>query len=293
MLRKKLVSFRIFYLDFNYFLKILKLSLLIFIDSIAFYLMWNSDLFLLSIFDYMESISVYSISLQLSTIFFSFSVTLSEFYFPSTMKNLNGNSPTFLISNQIYKVMSVKFPLIIFGLLLFIGFGEKFIFLWLGESFVSSFYISLILIIPISLLGIIDVTVYVMFAMNKQIVKSLSHFGFSIINILLTILSIPYFGIYGAAISTAFGIIFSSFIFIPLYLFFTFKVNVYFMFFKLLLKYTFQIIFMIITIVLLKLFNIDEFIDLFYSSIIYLVTFFSLFYIIQNYFNKKSSISPF
>ena len=112
----------------------------------------------------------------------------------------NGNKKVSSIFIRVSRIQLYIMALIMFG---FITFGKQFIILWVGNDYVSAYYILLLLLIP----GIVPLTqnigISILQAKNKHKFRSVLYIGIAILNIFISIPLAKKYGGIGAAIGTA------------------------------------------------------------------------------------------
>ena len=85
----------------------------------------------------------------------------------------------------------------------FIVLGKEFYSLWLGDSFSDCYYLTLILIIPVTITMSQNVALSVLRAKNKMGYRTVTLAISCVINIVVSVIGICIFGYWGAAIGTA------------------------------------------------------------------------------------------
>ena len=89
----------------------------------------------------------------------------------------------------------------------FILYGKEFIIFWAGQGYDEAYYVTLLLIIPVSVPLCQTLGVDIQQAMNKHKYRSVVYAIISIGNVLISIPLSMKFGAVGAAIGTAIGLI--------------------------------------------------------------------------------------
>lgn len=203
--------------DYGYSKKILAYSLIVFVDAIAFHFFWAADTFIIGIYISSAAIAVYSIGTLLSSLFFAFSIVISDVLMPDVVKQVASGSEDKELTSHMIKIGRIKFIILALPTLGFIFVGKQFINLWVGKEFHEAYVIALLILIPQMISALTDVGLYVMWAKNKHKVKSFVSLGICIINIFLTIILVQKYGIIGAAISTCFAFVAGYLVFNSVY----------------------------------------------------------------------------
>ncbi len=189
----------------KYAKKILSYSMIVFIDAIAFHMFWNADNFIIGIFLSSSAIAIYSIGTQISTLFFSFSLIVSDVIMPSIVNQVTNNATDEELTKSVIKIGRIKLIIIALPVIGFIFLGKSFIYFWVGDGFSVAYKIALLVIIPSMIAALYDAGLYIMWAKNKHKIKSIVSLIISLLNIVITILLVKVIGIIGAAIGTAFA----------------------------------------------------------------------------------------
>lgn len=189
----------------KYAKEILSYSLIVFIDAIAFHLFWNADNFIIGIFLSSSAIAVYSIGAQISSLFFSFSIIVSDVIMPGIVTQVTNQASDEELTMSMIKIGRIKLILIALPVIGFIFLGKSFIHFWVGDGYAEAYSIALLVIIPSMIAAVYDAGLYIMWAKNKHKVKSIVSLIISGLNIVITVVLVRVIGIIGAAIGTAFA----------------------------------------------------------------------------------------
>ena len=183
--------------------EVLFYSFFIFLNIIIDNIYNNTDQVILGIVSGTIAVSVYSVSLKISQINMRFSTTISGLFFPRINKLLAEKDGDKKVSDVFIRVSRIQLyvmALILFG---FIIFGKQFIILWVGDGYIDSYYILLLLMIPSIVPLTQNIGISILQAKNIHKFRSIIYFIIAILNILISIpLARKYAGV-GAAIGTA------------------------------------------------------------------------------------------
>lgn len=204
-------------IDLKYAKLILSYSLIVFVDAVAFHFFWAADTFIIGIFISSSAIAIYSIGTLLASLFFAFSIVISDVLMPDVVKQVTSGADDSQLSTHMIKIGRIKLIVLALPTLGFVFLGVQFINLWVGKDFHEAYPVALLTLLPQMLSALMDVGLYVMWAKNKHKVKSFVSLGICILNIFLTIILVQKYGIIGAAISTAFAYIAGYIIFNSIY----------------------------------------------------------------------------
>lgn len=204
-------------LDSEYSKKVLFYSLIVFVDAIAFHFFWAADTFIIGIYISSAAIAIYSIGTLLSSLFFAFSIVISDVLMPDIVKQVALGTDDSELTAHMIKIGRIKFIVLALPTLGFIFLGKQFINLWVGKDFAEAYPVAILILVPQMIAALADVGLYVMWAKSKHKVKSFVSLGICIINIFLTIVLVQKYGIIGAAISTCLAYVAGYLIFNSIY----------------------------------------------------------------------------
>lgn len=202
---KKLgMRFKFNNLDFKLIKEIAVFSSYIFLYIVMDQVLWNVDKFILGIFWGTNEVAVYSLASQLSIYYISLVTTVSSVFVPRVNQIvLSGNSSSVddELTELVIKVGRIQFVISLYIMLGIVFIGKSFIVLWAGKNYIDSYYIALLLIIPVTFPLIQSLGIEIQRAKNRQKFLALVYIGIAVFNILL---SIPLAKLYGG-IGSAFG----------------------------------------------------------------------------------------
>lgn len=185
----------------------------VFVDKIN----WSVDQFILGAVSGSVAVSIYAIASQLNTLFINLSTAISGVLLPKVSKMIANKATNEELTDEFIKVGRIQY-LIIFlmasGLAMF---GKEFIITWVGENFIESYYIALILIVPLCFPLIQNLGISIMQAKNMHKFRSVLLVVIAIINIIISIpLAKTYNGI-GSAIGTSISLVIGNIIILNVY----------------------------------------------------------------------------
>ncbi len=233
-------------IDLGYYKKILSYSLIVFIDAIAFHFFWAADVFIIGVLISSSAIAVYAIGTLIASLFFAFSIVISDVLMPEIVKMVTQGSDDKALTDHMIKIGRIKFIFLALPTIGFIFLGKQFIHLWVGYEFSEAYYIALLILIPQMISALTDVGLYIMWAKNKHLVKTFVSLAICIINIFLTIYLVKEYGIIGAAVSTCLAFIFGYLIFNSIYFHKVLKLDMVLFTKKILNKFIFGILIVLV-----------------------------------------------
>jgi O-antigen/teichoic acid export membrane protein len=267
------------------FKTILGYSIWLFIGTIVDKINWSVDNFILGAVSGTIAVSIYSVASQLNSLFVNLSTAISNVLLPKMSKMVAKNANSTELTNEFIKVGRIQYYIIFLmssGLVLF---GKNFIKIWLGSDFIESYYVALILVLPICFPLIQNLGLSIMQAMNKYKFRSITTAIMAIINAIISIFLAKKYGPIGAALGTGISIFVCNTIIMNIYYYKVIKIDII-EFWKNIISMTIKFaIPVLVIIVLLQVIKLNSLLTMIILIPIY-VTMFSLicyFIVINNY----------
>ena len=236
--KKKLnINIKFMGFDKNLFKTILGYSIWIFLGVIVDKVNWSVDQFVLGSVAGTVAVSIYSAASTINSLFVNLSTAINSVLLPKMSKMVAKNASNEEITNEFIKVGRIQYLIIFLMCSGLVMFGKEFFIAWVGEKFINSYYIAIILIIPLCVPLIQNLGISIMQAKNMHKFRSLLYFFIAIANIGISIpLAKAYQGI-GSAIGTSLSLIIGNIIIINIYYYKKVGINVI-KFWKQILKMT-------------------------------------------------------
>ncbi len=203
-LRKLKIKPRFKNLDFSVFKEIVGFSAFIFLMEIANMIYNATDRVLLGAMVSTVSVSVYTVGATISTYLNTFTTAISGVLMPRVTSMIFGGASKKEIDDIFIKVGRLQFIIVSFAISAFVVFGRQFMPMFAGEGYDNSYWIAVILMVPLAVPLIQSVAVNILTARNKHKFRSVVLLGVAVFNVGLTVVSIKLGmeGI-GAAIASA------------------------------------------------------------------------------------------
>ena len=244
------------------FKTILGYSIWLFIASIVDKINWGVDSFVLGAVSGTIAVSIYSVAAQLNTLFINLSTAVSSVLLPKVSKMVANNATSEDLTKEFIKVGRIQYYVILLMCSGLIIFGKQFINVWVGSEYNESYYVSLILIIPLCIPLIQNLGISIMQAMNKYKFRSISMFIMAVINIIISIILAKMYGPKGAAFGTGLSLILCNGIVMNIYYYKEIKLDI-FKFWKNIIAMTIKLLIPNVVIVpFIKYTNYSNFITL-------------------------------
>lgn len=183
-------------------------SFFLFLNSIIDQINWNLDKYILGRMVGTAAIAIYSVGAQINNIYIQITDMLATVLAPrvnelvALEKNPLPKLNTLFIMIgrlQAYIIMAV-----ISGFLIY---GKEFIVLWAGKEYTQAYYVTLFLIIPVSIPLCQTLGVDIQRALNKHQYRSIVYACIAISNVIISIPLAQLFGAVGTAMGTGISLI--------------------------------------------------------------------------------------
>lgn len=202
------VKFNFHAFEFSLVKEISVFSSFLFLNSIIEQINWNVDKFILGRAVGTTAIAVYSVGAQINNIYIQITDMLASVLAPKINKLVASEKESTRILNDLFikvgRLQAYIIMLILFG---FILYGKEFIYFWAGKGYDEAYYVTLLLIVPISIPLCQTIGVDIQQAMNKHQYRSIVYAIIAVGNVLISIPLAIHFGAIGAAMGTAIGLI--------------------------------------------------------------------------------------
>lgn len=194
-------SFRSFH--FSLVREIGAFSFFLFLNSVIDQINWNVDKFLLGRFVGAAAIAVYSVGAQINNIYVQLTDMVATVLAPRVNQiAANEQTPMAQLNALFVKVGRLQ-SLIVFAVVFgFTLFGKAFITLWAGPEYEEAYYVTLLLIVPVSIPLCQTLGVDIQRALNKHQYRSVIYALMSLANLGISIPLAKHFGAIGAALGT-------------------------------------------------------------------------------------------
>lgn len=187
-----------------------------FLNRVSELLKLRIDAMVISIFMVVSDVTVYSVASRLFDYFNEIIVSIvgfSDAYFARHDGSKEIDKMTFVLSN-FTKTTTVISVFIGLSLILY---GKYFIVRWVGYEFIQSFPVLICLVAPGILYAIQDPLRRLFFATSKHHLLSYMSLLEGVLNTILSLILVKFYGLIGVALGTAIPSLLFSIIFIPIY----------------------------------------------------------------------------
>ena len=182
-------------------------SFFIFINEIISQINWNVDKVLLGLFYGTVMTAIYGIGSQIDIVYRTLSNSISSVFAPQVNRIIAGDDSGIEISGLFCRIGRIQWFVLAPVLLGFVGFGRYFVALWAGSEYEESYYVALLLILPVTVPMIQNIGIEIQRAMNKHQFRSIIYAIMALANICISIPLCKQYGAIGCAAGTSISLI--------------------------------------------------------------------------------------
>lgn len=205
-IRRLGMRFRFSSLRWGLFREIAVFSSFIFINIVVDQINWNIGNILLAAYHGTLLVSVYGLASQLNTYYMSFSTAVSSVFVPKVNQMIAKNNDQDL-SDLFIRVGRVQFLILMLVCTGFILFGKPFIAKWGGMGYEKAYDVALLFIVSVTVPSIQNIGIEIQRAKNMHRFRSLVYIVMAALNVLMSLLLCPRYGVVGCAIGTALSLV--------------------------------------------------------------------------------------
>lgn len=211
------IRIRLYFWDKAVFLESGKYTILMFLTSIAAQINGNVDNVLIGVMSGPTFVTVYSFGLLIFGMFEQLSTSVSSVMLPTVTRLIEREEGMSAVVDLVVQAGRIQFMLLGAALAGFACIGRDFIRLWLGTGFDDVYIITLILMTPALFELCVNVCLSILRAKNMLTFRTLTLFGSTILNVIVTVIAIRCWSYIGAALGTAASFIVGSLLIMNVY----------------------------------------------------------------------------
>lgn len=218
---------RLTYINKRELLEMLSFSVAILLQAVVNQVNNNVDTMILgAMIPQKQIITMYSSALIIYSTYNSLVSVMSSFFLPKATrlvtKNATGEQLTdFVIAPGRYQAVIAVAVVLGFAL-----FGKDFIAVWIGPQYSQAYYVTLMLIVPVTIPLVENTAISILDATLKRIFRSVVLVIMAAINVAVSIALVYFMGFWGAAIGTVLSILVGHVWLMNWYYKKTFKMNI-------------------------------------------------------------------
>lgn len=212
--------------DKKMFIEMFTYSFFIFLAVVVDKVNWSVDQIIIGIVSGTVAVSIYSIASQLNQLFILLSTAVSGVFLPKMSKMVANGATSDKLTDEMIKVGRIQYYIIFLMASGFVLVGKNFIIWWVGVEYMESYYIALLLIIPLCFPLIQNLGISIMQAMNKHKFRAILTSIMAVINIFISYFLTKSYGAMGAAFGTALSLVICNIVIMNIYYKVALKLNV-------------------------------------------------------------------
>lgn len=268
-------------IQFGLFKEVIGYSFFIFLGVIVDQINWNTGQIILGAVSGTAAVAIFAIAIQFIKIYLQFSTSISGLFLPRVSMMVANNADSNELSNMMIKVGRIQYIIMALILTGFILFGYEFIGIWAGKNYYDAYYMSLIIMIPITVPLIQNFGLSILQAKNLQGFRSIILILIGIMNVAISIpLAHIYQGI-GVAIGTGLSYLIGNALVMNIYYYKKIGLNIP-LFWKNILLMSIPVVFSLaIGFLLNNVFVSDSIFMLFFRIITYSIIYFLLMWLMS------------
>lgn len=201
-------------LDIKLLKEIAVFSSFIALNQIVDQINWATDKVVLGKFCTSTAVAVYAIGSQINTYYLQFSSAISGVFVPQVNRIVASdeqeNKKNKQLTELFTKVGRVQFIVLMLILSGFIFFGKFFVLKWAGDGYENSYYVTIMLIAPVTVPLIQNIGVEIQRAKNMHQFRSYIYLGMALLNIVISIFLAQIWQELGAAFGTTISILLAN-----------------------------------------------------------------------------------
>jgi O-antigen/teichoic acid export membrane protein len=224
---------RLSYFDRGRFMEIVSFGAAILLQAVVNQVNNNVDNMILgAVVEEKAVITMYSSALAIYGIYNSLISVISNFFLPKATRLIQKNATGAELTDFVIGPGRFQAILAVACILGFALFGRNFISIWIGERYMDAYWVTLLLMIPVTVPLVENTMISVLDASLKRIYRSLTLVIMAVMNVIISIWLVSLLGFWGAAIGTVASLVIGHGFMMNIYYAKTFKLQVGRMFYS-------------------------------------------------------------
>ena len=182
---------------------LVRFSGVILLVTVADQIFWNTDQLIIGYFFNAGAVAIYAVGSQIFKAYMPIGTAISGVFLPRISRLYHRDNDMKAIEGLLLKVGRIAAYALLLVLSGFIVFGQSFITLWVGDGYMSAFWIALVIMTPFTIDLIQNTWLTLLQVMNKYLFRGIMYLIISVCNLFATVFAVQQFGIVGAACVTA------------------------------------------------------------------------------------------
>lgn len=187
-------------LELSLFKEIFGYSFFVFLNMIVDKIYWGTDQLILGVVSGTTMVSIYAIGSQINSYYMQFSTAISGVFLPRVTQMITREASDNEISDLFIKIGRIQYFILAFIMCGFILVGKDFIRIWAGDGYESSYYIVLVVMIPLTIPLIQNLGITILQAKNMHKFRSNIYIAIALFNVVISIPLAKILGGFGCAL---------------------------------------------------------------------------------------------
>lgn len=179
--------------------EMLGFSVFIFIGTLVDMLFWATDKVILGMLAGSVAVAIYNVGSTFNTMVMNLSTSISGVFTPRVTGMVVKEASKEELNSIFIRIGRIQFIIIALIVSGFTVFGPTFIKLWAGPGYSGAYWIAIMTMFPLCIPLIQNMGLTIVIAQNKHQFRSIVYLIIAVANVVMTYISVPYFGVYGAA----------------------------------------------------------------------------------------------
>ena len=179
--------------------EMLGFSVFIFIGTLVDMLFWATDKVILGMLAGSVAVAIYNVGSTFNSMVMNLSTSISGVFTPRVTGMVVKDASKEELNSIFIRIGRIQFVIIALIVSGFTVFGPSFIKLWAGPGYSGAYWIAIMTMFPLCIPLIQNMGLTIVIAQNKHQFRSIVYLIIAVANVIMTYISVPYFGIYGAA----------------------------------------------------------------------------------------------
>lgn len=270
--------------DFQLLKEILVYSFFIFLGIVVDQVNWNTGQIILGAVSGTVAVAEFAIAIQFIRLYLQFSTALSGLFLPRVTMMIAKKVSNDELTSMMIKFGRIQYIIMAYILSGFILFGRAFIGFWVGEGYRFAYFMTLVIMIPVTIPLIQNLGLSILQAKNLQGFRSILLIVIAVVNVIISIPLAKLYGGIGVAIGTGLSYLIGNAIVMNIYYYRRLELNIP-LFWKNIFKMTIPVIIsLVIGYILNLLIPEDRLVVLICNIILFSIVYFILMWFIG--FNK-------
>ena len=194
---------RLYRLDGRMLMDIVSFGVAILLQAIVNQVNNNMDVMILGAFVAEKAvITMYSSALAIYSIYNSLISVVANFFLPKATSLVSRNASGEEITDFVITPGRFQATIAVACIVGFALFGRNFITVWIGEKYLDAYWVTLMLMIPVTIPLVENAMISVLDASLKRIYRSVTLVIMAVLNVVVSICLVGVLGFWGAAIGT-------------------------------------------------------------------------------------------